>query len=39
MFTDISGPNGLSVLVVLAAVAVVVMFVIVRTAGSKNRQP
>jgi hypothetical protein len=39
MLTDISGPNGLSVLVVLAAVVVVVLFVIVRTAGSKNRQP
>ena len=39
MFTDISGPNGISVLVVLAAVAVVVLFVIVRTIGSKNRHP
>jgi hypothetical protein len=38
MFTDISGPNGLYVLVVLAAVAVVVLFVVVRTPGSKNRQ-
>ena len=39
MFTDISGPSGLPVLIVMAALVVSLVVIFVRGSRSKSREP